>query len=164
MSEIWKVIPNFDNKYLVSNKGNVKNILRNFLLKQETTKLNYKRVCLYRNGSCKKFFVHRLVANAFIPNPHSLPYVNHIDENPSNNNVDNLEWCTQKYNINYGTRNLKVSNHARHVKQYSLDGVFLAEYQSIMVVEKLFGFDPSNIYKCCKNNTESAYNFIWKYA
>lgn len=72
---------------------------------------NYKAVNLNKNGKAKvNARIHRIVAEAFIPNPNNLPYVNHIDENPKNNHVDNLEWCDCKYNNNYKNHNLKVSN------------------------------------------------------
>lgn len=114
MIEIWKDIPGYEGKYQVSNRGEVKSL--NYrgsgelkLLKQNTDKNGYKQVSLYKNGKRKNHFVHRLVAMAFLPNPNNLSIVNHKDENPSNNNVNNLEWCTQEYNLNYGTRNERAS-------------------------------------------------------
>lgn len=117
MDEIWKDIEGYEGKYEVSNLGNVRSL--NYrgtggikLLKQGTTR-GYKLTCLYKNGKGKQYWVHRLVAIAFIPNPNNLPVVNHKDENPSNNNVNNLEWCTQEYNINYGTARKRASESIR---------------------------------------------------
>lgn len=103
--------------YQVSNLGRVKSL--NYLghkkiqiLKQSLTGDNYYhtryyRVILYKNGISKNYRVHRLVAEAFIPNPDNLPYVNHKDYNTFNNNVNNLEWCTPKYNSNHKRNNRK---------------------------------------------------------
>lgn len=97
----------------MSNTGEVKSL--NYgrssepkLLKQANDN-GYKRVSLFKNGKGKNHWVHRLVAIAFIPNPNNYKEINHKDENPSNNNVKNLEWCTHEYNMNYGTRNKRAS-------------------------------------------------------
>ncbi len=108
MNEIWKFIEGYEN-YQVSNKGNVKNVITNQILKQCYNGRGYKHVMLYdSNHKGKTILVHRLVAKAFIPNPQNLPEVNHIDENKINNCVDNLEWLTCKDNINHGTHNVRV--------------------------------------------------------
>ena len=106
MNEEWKPVENYEDLYWVSNLGNVKN-------KRKDKKLSinldgYYVVNLSKNGKSKIFTVHRLVAQAFIPNPDNLPQVNHKDENKLNNNVDNLEWCNSNYNHNYGTRNKRA--------------------------------------------------------
>ena len=97
----WKIIEGFTD-YKVNENGEVYSIKRNKILKQYERK-NYLGVYLYQNNKRKFKAVHRLVAEAFIDNPYNLPQVNHKDENSMNNNVSNLEWCTQKYNMNYGT-------------------------------------------------------------
>lgn len=97
----WKIIEDFTD-YKVNENGEVYSIKRNKILKQYEKK-NYLGVYLYQDNKKKFRLVHRLVANAFIPNPNNLPQINHKDENSKNNNVENLEWCTQKYNNNYGT-------------------------------------------------------------
>lgn len=101
---MFKVISEFPN-YSVSNEGVVINNKTGRELKQfirQSRSTAYKQVFLYNADGRKSVLVHRLVAQAFIPNPYNLPQVNHIDENPLNNSVDNLEWCTAKYNCNYG--------------------------------------------------------------
>ncbi len=102
-----KVIVDFSN-YKINNIGEIFNIKTNKKLKQYFKK-NYYSVWLYKNG--KRYFklVHRLVGKAFIPNPHNYPQINHKDENTKNNTVDNLEWCSAKYNCNYGSHKLKLS-------------------------------------------------------
>lgn len=110
MDEVWKEVNGFEGKYWVSNLGRVKN-KKGQIIKQHLTSDNlyhnrYYRVSLWKKKyDSKNFRVHRLVAEAFIPNPDGLPYVNHIDGNKLNNRVDNLEWCTPKYNSNYKPRN-----------------------------------------------------------
>lgn len=111
--EIWKDIYGYENKYQVSNIGNIRNIKTGKYLKVQTYKTGYCYIDLYNNGQPKKYLIHRLVAQAFIPNPYNLPYVNHKDCNPLNNNANNLEWCTQQYNVNYGDCREKQASKTR---------------------------------------------------
>ena len=118
MKEMWKDIPGYERLYQVSNLGNVRSLNYNRtgeikLLKQIPDKGGYKTIQLCKNGKPKHCKIHRLVAMAFIPNPNNLPAVNHKDENPSNNNVNNLEWCTIAYNNNYGTKKERLSESLR---------------------------------------------------
>ena len=119
--EEWKNIVGYENLYQVSNFGNVRS-LDKVIIRSNGEKLTvhgkilkpmisrgYCYVRLNDCGSWKDEQVHRLVAQAFISNPDNLPEVNHKDENPANNNVDNLEWCTHEYNVNYGHRLEKFS-------------------------------------------------------
>ena len=103
--EEWKDIKGYEGIYQISNKGRVKTLGNNKTKKEKIRdgKIDrgYKRISLCKNGKEKKYSIHRLVAEAFLPNPDNLPVVNHKDENKLNNNVENLEWCTQEYNVNY---------------------------------------------------------------
>lgn len=118
MTEEWRDIKGYEGLYQVSSFGRVRSLDRLSITSKKRQKLKgrymklspgyasderYLSVTLYKCGAHKKCGVHRLVAEAFIHNPDNLPQVNHKDENPSNNSVDNLEWCTAKYNMNYGT-------------------------------------------------------------
>ena len=109
MREIWKTVSGYNGRYEVSNFGNVRSLASGTpkLLKQMTNagKYNgYAMVTLYSSPNCGvKVKVHRLVAEAFIPNPELFPVINHKDENKLNNSVANLEWCTRRYNTTYGT-------------------------------------------------------------
>ena len=117
-SEIWKDVAGYEGLYKVSNKGNVYSVARKDSrwhrrggqrLKPVYDRGGYLIVSLYKNGKSKTKKVHRLVAEAFIPNPNGLPQVNHRDKNKVNNNVENLKWCDARYNSNHGTRNEKVT-------------------------------------------------------
>ena len=108
MKETWKDIEGYEGLYQVSNLGKVKSLNYNKtseskLLKLQKNSNGYTRVVLYKNRKPKVCLVHRLVAQAFIPNPNNLPQINHKDEDKANNSVDNLEWCTYLYNNTYGT-------------------------------------------------------------
>lgn len=103
MVEVWKDIEGYEGLYQVSNMGRVKSLIKGIILKQWTDKDGYRQVGLLK----KTFKVHRLVAKAFIENPDDLPLVNHKDENKANNNITNLEWCTNEYNLSYGTARKK---------------------------------------------------------
>ena len=157
MNEIWRDIDDFEGLYQVSNLGRVRNLNSGKILKFFTQN-NYCRVSLSKNNRTYKFLIHRLVAQAFIPNIDNLPVVNHKDENPLNNSVENLEWCTQKYNVNY--------SQAKAVNQYTMSGKFVKKWFSISAIASSMGnYDiKSTIVKCCKGKKKSAYGFIWRYA
>ena len=113
--EIWKDIPGYEGLYKVSNLGRIKSLgngktRKENILRLTKDKYGYLYITLSENGKLKKFKVHRLVAMAFIPNPNNYTQINHKDENRSNNRVENLEWCTQKYNNNYGNHSKNISN------------------------------------------------------
>lgn len=185
MSEKWATIPNYKN-YEVSNKGNVRSIdrisirrgtsarIKGKLLKQTLGDDGYKTVTLYSGSRVdhKKFMVHRLVALCFVDNPNNYPYVNHKDEIKSNNIVDNLEWCTAKYNSNYGTaieRRVKnqdwesiADKQSVAVACMSKKGNIIKEYKSMSEAEK-DGHNVSGISKCCSGKLKTYHNMKWKY-
>lgn len=106
--ENWKPIKDFED-YLASDLGNVYSTKSNKQMHLTKTKNGYMHINLSKGNKKHGFYVHRLVANAFIPNPENLPQVNHKDEDKSNNGISNLEWCTNRYNQNYGTSNKRRS-------------------------------------------------------
>ena len=118
--EEWRDIEGYEGLYQISSLGRVKSFPRpttpGGILKINKRKDGYCSVMLCKNGKTKRFLVHRLVAKAFIPNPNNLPMINHKNENPSKNIVDNLEWCDNKYNCNYGTLPKRKSEIAKTYK------------------------------------------------
>lgn len=164
-NEVWKSIDGFPN-YLVSNLGNVFSLNTGKNLKAFKRKDNRLQVMLYDvyNKHCA-FTIHRLVALAFIPNPDNLPQVNHKDEDPTNNIVDNLEWCNAEYNINYGTRNKRQSKTiSKPVIQLNSDGKCVGEYKSIKEAHEKTGYDQLYISRCCRNEKTPSHHYTFKYA
>lgn len=101
--EKWKSVAGYEGLYEVSNMGRVKSLKKDLILKPHANSRGYINQGLYKDGKYEFIGVHRLVAKAFIENPNDYNEVNHIDENPSNNNANNLEWCNHDYNIHFGT-------------------------------------------------------------
>lgn len=173
----WRPVKGYEGLYIVSNMGEVKSLPRKVamndkgkeikafrpgvLLKQCVSNSGYKQVRLYRDGVGKPILVHRLVAMAFIPNPWDLPQVNHKDENRLNNRVENLEWCSAKYNGSYGER---PSKYMRKVSQYTLSGVKVATYDSLADAARAVGCHYTHISHCCTGGKDkTAKGFIWRY-
>lgn len=153
--EQWKEIKNYEGIYEVSSLGQVRRIHKDSrcskykYLTQDTLR-GYKKVTLFKNGIGKKMQVHRLVALAFIPNPNNLEQVNHKDENPSNNTIDNLEWGSNLYNVNYGTGiQRQVEKRSKKVIQSDLDGNFIKEFNSTNEAAKELNLSQGLISNCC---------------
>lgn len=170
--EVWKDIVGYEGLYQVSNWGRVRSLnyrhaIGNIkILVPYSDRIGYLHIEL----SGKKFLVHRLVAIAFIPNPNNYPVVNHKDCNPQNNRVENLEWCTQKYNTNYADcqekRKKVITNRAdisKRVGQFTKEGVLKAEYLSINEAHRQTGFPIADICRCCQGKRKSCHGFIFKY-
>ena len=156
-----KDIVGYEGLYAVASCGKIWSYRSKIFLKPQTDKDGYLRVGLYKDGKAKKYLIHRLVAEAYIPNPDNLPQVNHKDENKENNCLQNLEWCDPKYNINYGTRNDKVASSIKKpILQYDLDGNFVKEWPSTTDVGKEF---IKGINHCLRGRNKTAYGYIWKY-
>lgn len=147
-SEKWKPIAGFEGKYLISNFGRIKSINRfkksknnsisfcpGGIIHPAKAKNGYWNAVLCKNGKRHNLLVHRLVAIAFIPNPHHYPQVNHIDGNKNHNYVSNLEWCTAQYNIREAYR-MKLNSKAKEVIQYTLNGKIIHIYSSANAAQK----------------------------
>ena len=165
MKEIWKDIKDYEGHYQVSNLSRVKSIKfgKERILKPVTDRHGYLIVGLWKNNKQKTYKVHRLVAEAFIDNTDNLPQVNHKDENPLNNNVNNLEWCNSKYNCNFGTRIERISKRrSKTVLQYDLEGNFIREWKSTAECGRN-GFDQGHVAACCRGKLKKHKDSIWRY-
>ena len=172
--EEFRDIKGFEGLYQISNQGRVYSLISKRFLKPRKTKLGYLDVVLYNNGKHKHHSVHRLVAQAFIPNPLHLPIINHISENKTENFVSNLEWCDYSYNNTYGSRTEKmmqnhnfqmmVKNCSKPIIQMTKDGKFVNEYPSIREAARTLGINHQNIMNCLKKEKyKSAGGYIWRY-
>lgn len=181
MKEIWKDIKGYKGLYQISNLGNVKSLKRNIklsnqygakfkkrvdekILKQSINKYGYCSVILSKNNKNKWFSIHRLVALNFIPNPNNYKCVNHKDENKQNNNVENLEWCTYKYNNNYGNRINKVREKTKKkINQYDINNILIKSWNSIIEASNNLKINRHSIISCCKGKQKTAGGFKWQY-
>lgn len=165
MQEIWKEIKGYEGLYQVSNIGNVKSLNYRHTGEERIRKPNvgrdgYLRVELCKNGKRKTLLIHRLVLMTFAPiNNMKKLDVNHKDENKQNNNLNNLEWCTPKYNSNYGSRTQKTEKPVVQLDRNSNEIVNV--YHSATKAEKQ-GFNQSAITQCCKNKFSRPGNNIYK--
>jgi hypothetical protein len=163
MEEIWKDIPGYEGLYKVSNLGNVFSLRCKRCLAQQTVKGGYLLVPL-TPGKKRFWLVHRLVAMAFIPNPDNLPEVNHKDENTANNRVENLEWCTRKYNAHYGTALQRMAAMNQKPVEQLKNGVVVGRWGSIKAAGEETGFDRGNISKCCTGKSHTYKGYEWRFA
>lgn len=169
MTEIWRAVKGYEGLYEVSNLGNVRS-------------LNYRRMGVKRVLSPKPYgdgylgvnlydlqrkqhthYIHRLVAIAFLPNPYDLPQVNHRDENKHNNRIENLEWCTQKYNNDYGTAPQRRGNSLSKPIVQMLNGDVVRVWSSGREAQS-DGFNPSKIAQCCQGKQKHHKGYVWLYA
>lgn len=172
--ENWKDIVGYEGLYRVSSLGRVMTLNYRHtgverILKQQTDKGGYKCVTLTYGGR-KSYKVHRLVAEAFIPNPENKPQVNHINEDKSDNRVENLNWMTNRENSNWGTKSVRLGQsltnnpkRSSSVSQYTLTGAFVSDYPSIHEASRQTGIRVGNIHMTCTGNRRSAGGYIWKF-
>lgn len=182
MKEVWKDIPDYEGLYQVSNGGQVRSLDRTvYNPKGETKKIKgkiiaqhlvghgYRHLVLSKGGKIKGYLVHRLVAQAFVSNPHGFNQVNHKDENKLNNCADNLEWCDSLYNNNYGTvkeRHAKAQiNHPVLSKPVEMlkDGKVIRDFPSIKEAVRVMGCKRQGIYACCNGIQKHHYGYQWQY-
>lgn len=178
--EIWKTILDYP-EYEVSNYGNIRSIDRKFVdswgrtyhkkgqlikLEIQITKTGYKQIMVHISSNKKSYrlIVARLVAKAFIPNPNNLPQVNHIDENSLNNRVDNLEWCTCVYNINYGD-NIKrrSTTKKRKIDVFDINGNFIETMPSGKETSEKYRVSRGSVSSVCNGYRHSVKGMIFKF-
>lgn len=165
LDKMWKkiILNNIITDYSVSTEGEVKKDTTNYLLSQSMQQ-DYKFVSLLINGQAKRMRVHRLVAITFIPNPENKPYVNHINGDKGDNNVENLEWVTPSENTIHAVKTGLMSNgRKRPVIQYNLNGEKMATFESASEAARQTGGSQSKITMCCRRQRESANDYQWRY-
>ena len=165
--EIFKDIKDYEGLYQVSNLGRVKSLSRivrvgnNYYLKPEKMlkeHINcdgYKSVVLYKNNNKKRILLHQLVALTFIPNNNNFPIVNHKDFNKGNNKVENLEWCSPKYNVRY-SNGIKI-------KQLNKNRELIKIWCCLSEASQKLNINVGNIGACLKNKRKSAGGYLWEY-
>ena len=162
---MWKkfIYEGQETDYSVSTEGEVRKDTTNYILSQSSQQ-DYKFVGLIINGKQKRMRVHRMVALAFIDNPDNKPYVNHINGNRSDNNVENLEWVTPSENTQHAVdTGLFKSGRARAVIQYNLNGEQMATFESASEAARQTGGSQSKITMCCRRQRDSANDYQWRY-
>lgn len=152
--ERWKPIEGLIG-YEVSDYGNVRS--RRKMLSKFPNSRGYYRVAI---GN-KLYLVHRLVARAFVDNPNNYPIINHKDEDKTNNKASNLEWCTYKYNSNYGDAPIKSSEKSRRPVVQVLPNGELVFWESLRAIERELGYSHNNISNVCKGYYKKAYGCRW---
>ena len=167
-----KPVKGHDGRYLVDTKGNVFSLLSNRELIQFTNAFGYRMVNLSINGKPKHCFVHRLVAEAFIENPNRHPVINHKDENKTNNDINNLEWCSYSYNICYGSANARRANALRGHIAPNRRGVYAKKgeadywvyYPCITDAKDATGINTGRISEVCMGKRRSYRGSEFKYS
>lgn len=164
MKEEWKPIKGFEGLYEVSSIGRVRSLNyrgtgKSGILKPTPDKDGYLTFRLSNKDLTENAKVHRVVANAFIPNPNQYLEINHVDENKSNNSVDNLEWCSRKYNVNYGSA---VSRRSKEVLAYDLQGNLVKTFPSTQEAGRQ-GFTQVRVAACCRGEQNTHKGLVWRY-
>lgn len=183
--EQWKDIEGYENKYQISNKGNVKSLIdntgnrRELIRKPRIGNSGYYYVNLFIGNKSKSKKIHRLVAEHFVDNPYNKPCVNHIDGNKLNNSADNLEWVTSSENSKHAVeRGLKImprgvknymfnrhgdnNPHSVSVLQCDLSGNVIKEWVNMKVAGEQTGILPQGISKCCRGVRRTVGGYIWR--
>ena len=165
LKAMWKkfIYEGQETDYSVSTEGEVRKDTTNYILSQSSQE-DYKFVGLIINGKQKRMRVHRMVALTFIDNPDNKPYVNHINGNRSDNNVENLEWVTPSENTQHAVNTgLFKSGRTRAVIQYNLNGEQMATFESATEAARQTGGSQSKITMCCRRQRDSANDYQWRY-
>ena len=155
-----KDIIGYEGLYAITSCGKVYSYRSKKFLKPRKIRDGYLQVNLYKDGKREFYYIHRLVAEAYLPNPDNLPQVNHKDENKENNALPNLEWCDISYNVNYGSRNEKVGKAlGKPVYCEELNKIFDGAHAAARELN-LF---QANITNCCKGKLKTTGGYHWRY-
>ena len=149
---MFKDIKNYEGLYGITSCGRVWSYRRKKFLRPRKNTSGYWQVCLCKNGEQKNFLLHRLVAEAYLPNPQNLPEINHIDECKEHNFIRNLEWCDRKYNVVYSL--------AKPVYCVELDRVFESAHEAA----RQLGLYATKITNCCKGKQKTTKGYYFNYA
>lgn len=164
--ELWKPIPGYEGLYEASNFGRIKSLkrrgARERILKPNTCGKDYLCVLLYKEGTRKVSYVHRLVAQSFIPNLENKREVNHINGDKHDNRTKNLEWCSRSENLLHAYKT--GLRKGRPVAKFSKDGTFLCIYLSGNEAQRETGIWQEAICACCKGKVKTAGGYRWSYA
>ena len=175
--EEWRDIIGYEGIYQASNRGRIKRVehWKNQTIKQSPEKYTrrpltekimkqngdpYLRVCLSKNKESKTMSVHRLIAQSFIPNPNNYPEINHIDCDPKNNRVENLEWCDRKHNINHADRTAKAARSCEKKIICKETGII---YESITKAARATGLQKSKISNVCHGKRNTTGGMHWQF-
>lgn len=172
--ERWKEIDGFNGRYFISDMGRIKNYKGHIKTYYSKNPQGYDIAILYIDKKLKGYSVHRLVAKAFIDNPLNLPVVNHIDGDHTNNKVNNLEWCTQSYNMKHAYKNGRLSHllelntknnklRMKRVGKYDNNDILIEIYDSTSSAGKVNGICKGSISKCCNGILKTTGGFTFKY-
>lgn len=168
--EVWMPIKGYEGLYEVSNHGRIRSLpkrgfYKTALLKQRDNGFGYKICILTKNNKRRTFMVHRIVAEAFLPNTKNKKQVNHIDGNKYNNNLDNLEWCTNSENQLHKFRTLGCEAHGGKPKREIVCRETGIKYSSAYDASRLTGINRSNIFSVAsrKYGYKTAGGFHWDF-
>ena len=156
----YKIIRDFPN-YCIDIHGDIINVNTGKRIKQ-TIRHNRMMVELWKNNKKKHQLVHRLIAIEFIPNPHNKPQINHIDGNSLNNNINNLEWVTDSENKYHAYKNNLIVQEKFAVRQTSIDGKHISDYESILSAHRETKVDRKSIKLNLEGKYKQAGGFVWK--
>lgn len=168
ITEIWEPIKGYENLYEVSNLGRVKSLnygrtRKEQVLKPVKNNKGYLLVDLCKNRKIKRFLIHRLVAQTFIPNPENKPHINHIDCNPKNNNVNNLEWCTPKENVQYAFKLGRLRRRKTPIVAINLTTKEKIYFNSQTEAAKELNLYQQNINRVLKGKLNQTGGYIFRY-
>ena len=156
-------IKGYEGLYEIFPNGVIINSQTGWALQGNINSYGYRVVSLMKNGQKKDYKVHRLLAQAFIPNPNNYRCINHIDGNKQNNSLDNLEWCTHGQNTAHARTTLNLDFSRKPVVQTTLNGNFVAIWNSATIAAHFLHGSPTLIAACCKGTTDFAYDSKWFY-